>query len=1063
MELEEEESYAVAALFTLALHATQHERGNDTDQAWGEPPDLEADPAVLQRLDAAGLEAFWGYDCVAHPGASAGGMAAACGLPAAGPALSCRLARARGLLERVYRTLRLPRTKWRGLQALPTVAPSSADDTFRSMVRSLIGVLDPELAASLPPLRSAASLRRRHGAVGGAGAGDEGAAPGAPAGELGSPEGPCIKQQLPGDALFDGLLDDASDDEDLRADLERERQVQARLEAAAAARSPPGAAAGRAGLDRQACVNGGHPLAGGGGGSGSGSEDGGSGGEGGSDGEAAGARAPRPRPPPPVRASRKGVAATLALLQCCVGEPPERWESEDAEAAAPGSGRGRGGSPPASPSARRLLQGGAAARGPPPRVRWYDARARVAVKAVAAWLQVASAQLATLEVLLTSDKAPTAKGFTPEEEDSWSRRMRYLKARGGWGGRGGAIGAAGSAREGGGSQAAAREGGRRAEREGGFTGSQTLLPGALHPLPSDCCALSPPPTAQVGAAAVGGGALFAVTGGLAAPAIVAGLMSILPVIGAPAVMASSVAGLGTASGVALTTGAQRVGRVSRRGADAGARAWRRVGCTGTGQRLLVGAIGAAGAATTGTRMAHRVGNVAEFGFRELRAAEAAAPAPVPARDVGGSAPVGRGGGSGRLAEELLQVQQAQREQQEEHGRAEASQQQAQGKEQQEQEQMQGSAGGAQQQDRQAAKAAAAEGAEGADLGHLTGFPSASGRRRGPGGLARTPSRSTTDSASHTGSAGEPADGIAASAPPAPSAWARWFGGGGGAEAEAPLLRVPIRARPGGDTRLSVVIGVAGWVSRASDFESTWGCLGLACPDADAFACVWETRELLALNSALSGLVAQQATGQGVRLAVHSFFYAGAGLVAALSPTMILGVASGMMINNAWQARCAGRRGGARRVASDRALKAGKLLAELLEAGAHGDRPVSLIGHGMGARLIFSCLLELCRRNCRGVVENVVLLGAPVETQPARWQMARRVVAGRLVNCYSRRDWLLGVCYGGSVGWMRAAAGLVPIEGVAGVENCNLTRVVEGHFSHLDALPEVLLGLGLFSS
>lgn len=58
---------------------------------------------------------------------------------------------------------------------------------------------------------------------------------------------------------------------------------------------------------------------------------------------------------------------------------------------------------------------------------------------------------------------------------------------------------------------------------------------------------------KVGAAAMGGGALFAVTGGLAAPAIAAGLMSILPAIGAPAIVASSVAGLGTAGGVAFTT------------------------------------------------------------------------------------------------------------------------------------------------------------------------------------------------------------------------------------------------------------------------------------------------------------------------------------------------------------------------------------------------------------------------------------------------------------------------------------------------------------------------------
>lgn len=53
------------------------------------------------------------------------------------------------------------------------------------------------------------------------------------------------------------------------------------------------------------------------------------------------------------------------------------------------------------------------------------------------------------------------------------------------------------------------------------------------------------------------------------------------------------------------------------------------------------------------------------------------------------------------------------------------------------------------------------------------------------------------------------------------------------------------------------------------------------------------------------------------------------------------------------------------VALDRAQKAGVLLAHTLMAGGHGDRPVILVGYSMGARLIFHCLLELCRHNAKG--------------------------------------------------------------------------------------------------
>lgn len=47
------------------------------------------------------------------------------------------------------------------------------------------------------------------------------------------------------------------------------------------------------------------------------------------------------------------------------------------------------------------------------------------------------------------------------------------------------------------------------------------------------------------------------------------------------------------------------------------------------------------------------------------------------------------------------------------------------------------------------------------------------------------------------------------------------------------------------------------------------------------------------------------------------------------------------------------------------LQAGKLLAHVLMSGGHGGRPVTLVGHSLGARVIFHCLLELCRHNCRG--------------------------------------------------------------------------------------------------
>lgn len=82
------------------------------------------------------------------------------------------------------------------------------------------------------------------------------------------------------------------------------------------------------------------------------------------------------------------------------------------------------------------------------------------------------------------------------------------------------------------------------------------------------------------------------------------------------------------------------------------------------------------------------------------------------------------------------------------------------------------------------------------------------------------------------------------------------------------------------------------------------------------------------------------------------------------------------------------------VCIDRAEQAGKLLARLLlqnhcpvakaaavAAGERGGRrmsPITLVGYGMGARVVYHCLDTLANEadsvSARGVVENAVLIG-----------------------------------------------------------------------------------------
>lgn len=97
------------------------------------------------------------------------------------------------------------------------------------------------------------------------------------------------------------------------------------------------------------------------------------------------------------------------------------------------------------------------------------------------------------------------------------------------------------------------------------------------------------------------------------------------------------------------------------------------------------------------------------------------------------------------------------------------------------------------------------------------------------------------------------------------------------------------------------------------------------------------------------------------------------------------------------------------------------MADILITRQQGQRPVSLIGFSLGARVIFFCLEELAgRKNTDGIIENVVLLGAPVSASTDRFQKIMSVVNGRLINGYCRDDWLLKFLYRTSTATLRIA-------------------------------------------
>lgn len=244
---------------------------------------------------------------------------------------------------------------------------------------------------------------------------------------------------------------------------------------------------------------------------------------------------------------------------------------------------------------------------------------------------------------------------------------------------------------------------------------------------------------------------------------------------------------------------------------------------------------------------------------------------------------------------------------------------------------------------------------------------------------------------------------------------------------------------GAARRLKVVIGVNGWLTSEEDVTKPWRSLG---QESEVFALRYEMHSLIALGQSLEGLVSSYAwsmvKGEVLKRTVL------ATLGSALWPAYMLSVAA--KLDNPFS------------LARNRSEKAGKILADALINKVQGERPVTLIGYSLGARVIFSCLRTLAERRAFGLVEDVVFIGAPIPSDRHHWQTMRSVVSGRMFNVYSENDYILGFLYR-ATSMQLGIAGLQEIRDIEGVVNLDLSEEVQGHLRYAGLIGSILVRCG----
>ncbi|KAJ1562442.1 hypothetical protein HK096_009742, partial [Nowakowskiella sp. JEL0078] len=242
---------------------------------------------------------------------------------------------------------------------------------------------------------------------------------------------------------------------------------------------------------------------------------------------------------------------------------------------------------------------------------------------------------------------------------------------------------------------------------------------------------------------------------------------------------------------------------------------------------------------------------------------------------------------------------------------------------------------------------------------------------------------------------------------------------------------------------SVLITIAGWITYGfNDFTLPFSTLEQGIY-GEQYTLMWESPALQALGSTLTIIVSEMASflvQQGIQA------FALPMLMAALTgPLWALKLS--YLIDNPWGNGLS------------KAKKAGKVLADTLMNQVQENRPVTLIGYSLGARVIYFCLAELAAHGAFGIVEEAYIFGCPIMATKAEWCAIASVVSGRVVNGYLTKDYVLGVLYRASSALWNEVAGLRPVMNIPGIENINLDGIIQGHLDYRMGMPRILLECG----
>jgi len=129
----------------------------------------------------------------------------------------------------------------------------------------------------------------------------------------------------------------------------------------------------------------------------------------------------------------------------------------------------------------------------------------------------------------------------------------------------------------------------------------------------------------------------------------------------------------------------------------------------------------------------------------------------------------------------------------------------------------------------------------------------------------------------------------------------------------------------------------------------------------------------------------------------------------------------------------------------RAARTGVQLAEAISRTT--GQKFTLVGHSLGARVIYYALEALSTKDTL-FVDNVILLGGAIGRKDKEgWERAANAVSGKIYNCFSKQDKILDVFYRTANAGLSDPIGVRPIDcGGEKIVNIDCSSFVESHMT-----------------